>query len=275
MMSVPSRGSFASRWQNWIRAWGRGEPATSHSAARTVEWAALACSRVDWTSQVRGPLPPGFSRFRGRMTAASTRRHALGRMAVSRLKMLHSPCVRSRRVNHHVIEQAPGDGRPSQRPLLRADTFALNTNRWGFKTRSNGQGEHAGLALLDGDGPASQARRLGRPASASVQTRNCTKRRTAQSNHAHNTPGRPGNKDSGENRERRAPQKSFRASWRRGMKNRLPAPRETGEGNGGRRRRKRQFLKCAEEGNKEKTPSGWLSPDARNWLSFFARSQRH
>lgn len=38
-----------------------------------------------------------------------------------------------------------------------------------------------------------------------------------------------------------------------------------------RRRRKRQFLKCAEEGNKEKTPSGWLSPDARNWLSFIAR----
>ena len=26
----------SSRWQNWIRAWHSGEPATSHSAARTV-----------------------------------------------------------------------------------------------------------------------------------------------------------------------------------------------------------------------------------------------
>jgi hypothetical protein len=128
-----------------------------------------------------------------------------------------------------VIEQAPGDGRPSQRPLLRADMLALDTNRCGFKTRSNGQGEHAGLALLDGDGPASQARRLGRPASASVQNGNCTKRRTARINHAHNTLGRPGNKDSGENRDCRVPPKSFRASWRHGMKNWLLAPLETEE----------------------------------------------
>ena len=42
----------SSRWQNWIRAWDSGEPVTSHSAARTVECAALPCSRVSWTSQV-------------------------------------------------------------------------------------------------------------------------------------------------------------------------------------------------------------------------------
>jgi len=89
MMRMHRRGSLVSRWQHGIRAWGRGEPVTSHSAARTVECAALACSRVDWTSQGGGPLHPGFSRFRARMTAARTRRHALGRMAVSRLKMMH------------------------------------------------------------------------------------------------------------------------------------------------------------------------------------------
>jgi hypothetical protein len=150
MMSMHSRGSLVSRWQNWIRAWGRGEPATNHSAARTVEWAALACSRVDWTSQVRGPLHPGFSRFRGRMTAASTRRHALGRMAVSRLKMRHfSLCT--------IAQSEPSrggagtwHGRFSRRPLPGADGFVFNTNRRGFESESNGKEEHAGLALLDG-----------------------------------------------------------------------------------------------------------------------------
>jgi hypothetical protein len=150
-------------------------------------------------------------------------------MVVSSLKIMHFSLFQTAPGEPSVIEQAPGDGRSRQRPLLRADMFAFKTNRCGFKVRSKGQEEHAGLALLEVDGPASPARRLGRPASASVQTRNCTKRRTAQSNHAHNTPGRPGNKDSGENRERRVPQKSFRASWCRGMKNRFPVPREIGK----------------------------------------------
>jgi hypothetical protein len=131
---------------------------------------------------------------------------------VSSLKIMHFSLFQTAPGEPSVIKQAPGDGRPSQRPLLRADTFALNTNRCGFNTRSNGQGEHAGLALLDGDGPASQARRHGRPATTSVQTRNCTKHWTAQSNHAHNTPGRPESKDPGETRERRVPPKSFRVS---------------------------------------------------------------
>ena len=172
----------------------------------------------------------GFLSIACLRNATSGRGHALGCMVVSSLKIMHFSLFQTAPGEPSVIEQAPGDGRPSQRPLLRADMLALNTNRCGFKTRSNGQGEHVGLALLDGDGPASQARRLGRPASASVQNGNCTKRRTAQSNHAHNTPGRPGNKDSGENRDCRVPPKSFRASWRHGMKNWLPALRETGEG---------------------------------------------
>lgn len=83
-------------------------------------------------------------------TAANSRLQALGRMAVSRLKMLQSPCVRSRRVNHRAAEQAPGDGRFSRRPLLGDDGFVLNTNRRGSETGSNGQEERAGLALLEG-----------------------------------------------------------------------------------------------------------------------------
>jgi hypothetical protein len=53
-------------------------------------------------------------------------------------------------VNHHVVEQAPGDGTFKQRPLLGADRFVFNTNRRGFKTGSKGQEEHAGRALLAG-----------------------------------------------------------------------------------------------------------------------------
>jgi len=74
------------------------------------------------------------------------------------------------------VEHAPGNSRFIRRPLLRADTFAFKTDRCGFKTRSKGQEEPAGLAILDGKGPASRARRRGGPVSASVQTRNCTKR---------------------------------------------------------------------------------------------------
>jgi hypothetical protein len=52
-------------------------------------------------------------------------------------------------VNHHVVEQAPGDGRFNRRPLLGADGFVFKTNRRGLETEINGQEEHAGLALLD------------------------------------------------------------------------------------------------------------------------------
>ncbi len=53
-------------------------------------------------------------------------------------------------MNHHVVEQAPGDGTFKQRPLLGADRFVFNTNRRGFKTGSKGQEKHAGRALLAG-----------------------------------------------------------------------------------------------------------------------------
>ena len=95
-------------------------------------------------------------------------------------------------MNHHVVEQAPGDGRFSRRPLLGADGFVFNTNRRGLETESNGQEEPAGLALLDGVMDQLHKRGTGRPASSSVQARNSAKRRTALSNQAHNTAQRPG-----------------------------------------------------------------------------------
>ena len=79
-----------SRWQNWIRARDSGESATSHSAARTVGCTAFSCSRVSWTSYVGRPLHPGLSLAGGAcMAAASTRLHALGRMAVSTLRIMY------------------------------------------------------------------------------------------------------------------------------------------------------------------------------------------
>jgi hypothetical protein len=123
--------------------------------------------------------------------AASARDQALGCMVVSSLKIMYFSLFRMAPGEPSTIEHAPGDGRFSHRPLLRADTFAFKTNRCGFKTRSNGQEEHTSLAILDGKGPASQARRRDRPASASVQTRNRTKRRTALSRQAHNMADAP------------------------------------------------------------------------------------
>jgi len=67
---------------------------------------------------------------------------------------------------------------------------AVNANQRDI-VGSHGQEGHAGLALLDGDGPASPMRRHGHPAGASVQTRSSTKHRTALSNQAHNMPHRP------------------------------------------------------------------------------------
>ena len=96
------------------------------------------------------------------------------------------------------VEHALGGSRFSHRPLLRADTFALNANRRGFKTKSKGQEEHTGLAILAGKGPVSRARRRGRSVCASVQTRNRTKRQTVMSGQAHNIPTRPANKDCGD-----------------------------------------------------------------------------
>ena len=122
------------------------------------------------------------------LDASSERCHALGCRVISSLKIIHFSSFR----------MAPGE--PSRRrastwqrqvqskAALRANGFACNTNQRGFRTGSIGREEPVGLASLDSDGPASQSRRQGHPANASVQTRNCSKRRTAISNQAHPMP---------------------------------------------------------------------------------------
>jgi hypothetical protein len=95
-------------------------------------------------------LHPGLSRLRGRTTVANTRLHALRRRTVSRLNMLHISLCTSAPSEPSRRGVAPGDGRFSRRPLLGADGFVFNANRRGLETGSNGQEEHAGLALLDG-----------------------------------------------------------------------------------------------------------------------------
>ena len=165
MRSRHSRGSLVSRRHNSIRAWGRGEPATNHSAARKVECAARACSRVDWTSQVRRPLHPGFSRFHGRMTVASTRRHALERMAVSRLKIVHdslckiAPSEPSRGGAGTWRRQVPSKAAPRwQRVRVQHESTRLQIGeQWPGRTCRP-------RATRWGDGPASPARHHGRPA---------------------------------------------------------------------------------------------------------------
>ena len=86
MTSVHSRGLLISRW-NWIRAWNSGEPETILSAARTVECAALPCSRVSWTPRDDELCSWVSLACLACLTVASSRHHALGRRAVSMLKM--------------------------------------------------------------------------------------------------------------------------------------------------------------------------------------------
>jgi hypothetical protein len=207
MTSVPSRGSLVSRWQTWIRAWDSGERATSHSAARTVECEALSCSRVGWTSQLERPLHPGRSCWRGCMTAASTRLHALGRMAVSRLKMLHFSLGKiaqsepSRGGAGTWRRQVQSKAAPRYRRIRvqHESTWTRNGELWPGRTCRP-------RATRWSDGPASPTRHHGRPASSSVQIRNSTKRRTALRNQAHNMAQRPG--EQGLRRDALVPQRS-------------------------------------------------------------------
>ena len=79
-------------------------------------------------------------------------------------------------------EQAPGDSKFRHRPLLDDDVFACHTQQRGFVTKSYGQEELTGRALLKGDGPASPAPHQGRPRRSSVPSGNSVKGRTARVN---------------------------------------------------------------------------------------------
>jgi hypothetical protein len=79
-----------------------------------------------------------------------TRLHALRRMAVSRLKMLHFSLCK-------IARSEPSRGRVGtwrqqvqRKANPRCRRVRVYTNQRGFYRRSNGQDEHAGLALLGG-----------------------------------------------------------------------------------------------------------------------------
>jgi hypothetical protein len=98
-----------------------------------------------------------------------------------------SPCVGRRRVNHrrsrtHLTTTGPGIGRffvPTRSDSRRID---------GCKTKSKGPEEPAGLALHDGNGPASQSRRHSPVRPMLRPCGHCIKRRPASGNQAHNMP---------------------------------------------------------------------------------------
>ena len=156
------------------------------------------------------------------------------------------------RANHHVVEQAPGDGRFSRRPLLGTDRFVFNTKRRGFETGSKPGRTCRPRATRWSDGPASQARHHGRPASSSVHTRNSTKRRAALSKQAHNMAQRPG--EQGPRRDTRVaqgvPESSGAGGRRTANLNRPRKPEVDREGNSFRNAQRKDTK------NRKENPSG-------------------
>ena len=82
------------------------------------------------TSQVRRPLHPNLSlaQPQDRYEYGKSRAWSEGSFNV---KNMYFSLCKIARVNHRVVEQAPGSGRFSRRPLLGADGFAFNTKRRG------------------------------------------------------------------------------------------------------------------------------------------------
>src|SRR5205807_2417270 len=91
-------------------------------------------------------------------------------------------------------------------------------------------------------------------------------------NQAHNMPTPAAEQGSPPNTNKSAVPAPFRASYSAGRWERISRLAHEKQQNKRRRRGRKQFLKCAEEGYEEKTPTGWPCPYARNWLSFVARS---
>lgn len=212
---------------------------TSHSAARAAACAASACSRVGWISE-RRPLHPGLSRLHGRMTATSTRRHALGQMAIARLNMTHfslckiAPSEPSRGGAGTWRRQVQAQAAPRCRQVrVQHESTRLRIGeQWPGRTCRP-------RATRSSDGPASPARDHSRPASSSVHTRNSTKRRTALSKQAHNRARRPG--EQGPRRDARVPQGVSGAGGRRTANlNRPRQPEVDREGNSLRKARPRR-----------------------------------
>jgi hypothetical protein len=109
------------------------------------------------------------------------------------IQIMHVSSFGRRRVNHRLVEQAPGNGRLCPGPLARA-TGSRSTRSEVASDAEQWPGRTCRPRLLDGDGPASQARRYGCPG-ASVHTKNCMKHRKAGNHQAHNTPRCHASKD--------------------------------------------------------------------------------
>jgi hypothetical protein len=143
MTSWYSRGSLVSRWQTG------SEPGTVVSLQRAV---GRSNSRVfkGGLDLPRMNVAPGQSRLRGCMAAPSTRFHALGQMAVSRLKMMYFSLRK-------IALGEPSRGRAGtwQRQVQlqaapRCRQVRVQHEATWLPTGSAGQEERAGLALLDG-----------------------------------------------------------------------------------------------------------------------------
>lgn len=149
MTSVHSQGSSVSRRQNWIRAWDSGEPATSHSAAQAIECVALACSR--WAAiPSMATVASGSRALAWLHDRVSTRLHALRRMAVSRLNMLHFSLCKIARSEPSRVGAGTWRRQVRWKANPRCRRVRVYTNQRGSNRRSSGQDEHAGLALLGG-----------------------------------------------------------------------------------------------------------------------------
>jgi hypothetical protein len=112
-----------SRWRNRIRAWGSGEPATYQSGSWAGERATLACSRVGWSSQPSNR----WNRVALVGVAASPNARATSCAGAKRCLNGKNGCLLDkgwRKVNHRVIEQAPGS-----RHALRNGGSALRRDR--------------------------------------------------------------------------------------------------------------------------------------------------
>ena len=103
------------------------------------------------------------ARWSGRMTAKSTRHHALGRMAVSGLETMYFSLCKI--AQSEPSRSGAGTWRRQAHSQAAHGCRRVRVQQCSTRAdRSNGQEEHAGLACSMGDGPASQARHHGRPA---------------------------------------------------------------------------------------------------------------
>jgi hypothetical protein len=198
---------------------------------------------------------------------------ALGCRVVSSLKIMHfSPYFRRRRVNHRRRtrtwrQQVQSRAAPSCRHVRveRESTWLQDEEQGPGRTCRPRVTRWQWASFTTAAPP--QSGQCFRPQAGTA----LHKRGPGSCNQAHNMPAPSAEQGSPTNANQLAVTAPFRASRPFSGPNQ-PTGATKKQKNKRRRRGRRQFLKCPEERNEEKTPSGWLCPDARNWLSFFVRS---